>query len=140
MYCYGYRYPRVPREIKVLYTDPQYRYKWARAAVMNKDIADRSPWIAFLRKNEYLDKISALLREAGEKYKSKYGVNPKYRSVAMKKLGKIESAMTAVQDPRLPELLKLEFGDKFKDAYIQDAIKTLKKELAHLQEIINYKK
>jgi hypothetical protein len=107
---------------------------------MNKGTADRSPWIAFLRQRGTLDLISQELRKAGKEYREKYGVNPKYRSVAMKKQAKIERALTAVGDPRLPELLKLEFGDKFKDSYIKEAIDTLKKELAHLQEIINYKK
>jgi hypothetical protein len=106
---------------------------------MNKGTADRSPWIAFLRKEKYLEQISNLLREAGERYRDKYGVNPKYRSAAQKKLNKIERALTAVQDPRLPELLKYEFGDKFKQSYIADAIDTLKKEAEHLNKIINYK-
>jgi uncharacterized iron-regulated protein len=58
----------------------------------------------------------------------------------MKKINKIERALTAVGDPRLPELLKLEFGDKFKQSYVDEAIATLKKELAHLQAIVNYQK
>jgi hypothetical protein len=140
MYGYGYRYPKVPREVKILYTDPEYRYKWARAAVMNKGIADRSPWIAFLRREKYLEQISDLLKKAGREYRQLYGVNPKYKAAAQKKLSKIERALTAVQDPRLPELLKYEFGDKFKDKYITDAVDTLQKELAHLKEIINFKR
>jgi hypothetical protein len=140
MYGYGYRYPTVPREVKILYTDPQYRYKWARAAVMNKGIADRSPWIAFLRKEKYLEQISNLLKKAGTEYRRLYGVNPKYKSAALKKKGKIERALTAVQDPRLPDLLRYEFGDKFQDQYINDAVDTLKKELSHLEKIINYQK
>jgi hypothetical protein len=140
MYGYGYRYPRVPREIKVLYSDPEYRYKWARAAVMNKATADRRPWISFLRQKGVLAKISEELREAGDQYRAQYDVNPKYRPAAMKKIGKIERALTAVGDARLPELLKLEFGDKFKESYIDDAIATLQKELDHLNLIINYEK
>jgi hypothetical protein len=58
----------------------------------------------------------------------------------MKKLGKIERALTAVKDDRLPDLLRYEFGNKFQDKYIADAVDTLQKELAHLKEIINYKK
>jgi hypothetical protein len=63
MYSYGYRYPRVPRV--PLYTDPEYRYKWARAAIMNKSVAARSPWLKFLRERGLLKKIVEELRKAG---------------------------------------------------------------------------
>jgi hypothetical protein len=106
---------------------------------MNKGIGDRSPWISFLRQRDTLEKIRKHFREAGEKYRAKFGVNPKYKSAATKKIDKIERALTAVGDARLPELLKLEFGDKFKESYVKEAIDTLKKELAHLQAIVNYK-
>jgi hypothetical protein len=42
MYGYGYRYPRVPRKVEVLYEDPEYQYKWVRTAVMNRCATRRS--------------------------------------------------------------------------------------------------
>jgi hypothetical protein len=59
MYGYGYRYPRVPRV--ALYEDPNYRFKWVRAAVGNRAIAAKSPWIAHLKQKGVFDKISQLL-------------------------------------------------------------------------------
>jgi hypothetical protein len=55
--------------------------------------AARSPWIKFLRDNKFLKKFSALLREAGEKYRAAYGVKPQYRSAAMKRKIKLRELL-----------------------------------------------
>jgi hypothetical protein len=47
MYGYGYRYPRVPRV--TVYEDPNYRFKWVRAAIGNRAVAAKSPLIAHLK-------------------------------------------------------------------------------------------
>jgi hypothetical protein len=75
MYGYGYRYPRAQRQIEVLYSDPEYQYKWARAAIMNKRVASRSPWLKFLRDNHYLDQVANILRQAGQEYRALFGVS-----------------------------------------------------------------
>jgi hypothetical protein len=106
---------------------------------MNRGVAGESKWIHFLRDNKYLDQVRDLLRKAGAEYRAIHGVKPKYRSAAMKRMEKIKRAIEAVGHPRLPELLQLEFGTKFNPAYIKDAVDALKKELQHLEEIVNYK-
>jgi hypothetical protein len=58
MYGYGYRYPKAPRI--AYYDDPNYRFKWARAAIGNRAIAAKSPWIAYLRSEGVFDEIGNL--------------------------------------------------------------------------------
>jgi hypothetical protein len=83
MYGYGYRYPRVPRIVN--YLEPEYRYKWARAAIMNKSVAARSPWLKFLKDNHYLEQVGDILRKAGAEYRAQHGVNPKTKTAAEKR-------------------------------------------------------
>jgi hypothetical protein len=82
MYGYAYRYPRVPRKVEALYGDPTYRYKLARAALMNRGVAQRSTWIQFLRQEDVLNQVRDLLRKAGEEYRALYGVKPTYKTAA----------------------------------------------------------
>jgi hypothetical protein len=138
MYGYGYRYPRVPRKFEVVYEDPNYCYKWARSALMNRGVAQHSPWIQFLRDNHYLEQVSNILRKAGEEYRTIHDVKPKYKIAAERRKTKIEKALTAVQDPEIHNLLRAEFGDKFNNAYIADAVNALKKELDHLNMLIQW--
>jgi hypothetical protein len=140
MYGYGYRYPRVPREVRALYTHPNYRYKWARAAIMNRGIAARSPWLKFLKDKKYLDQVGDILRKAGAEYRALYGVNPKYKAVAEKRLTKIENAIKTVQDEEILGRLRSEFGDKYSEAYVKSALAALQRELDHLKAIIAWGK
>jgi hypothetical protein len=137
MYGYGYHYPRVPRKVEAVYTDPDYRYKWFRAATMNRSVAANSPWIAFLRQRGSLQKIADELRSAGAQYRALYGVKLKYKTAATKRKTKIENAIKAIEDEKIKERLRTEFGDNLKEPYIADTIKTLQKELAHLQMLID---
>jgi hypothetical protein len=66
-------------------------------------------------------------------------VKPKYKTAASRRKTKIDKALTAVQDSELSKLLRGEFGDKFKETYIADALKALQKELAHLRHSFNGK-
>jgi hypothetical protein len=93
MYSYGYRYPRVPRKVEILYDDPQYRRQWARSAVMNRGIAAKSPWIAFLRQSGTLDEIADKLRKAVEQNRALYGVKPNYKTAAERRRTKIEKLL-----------------------------------------------
>jgi hypothetical protein len=138
MYGYGYRYPRVARIAD--YTNPEYRYRWARAAIMNKGIAENSPWIAFLRQRGALKEIEDRLRQLGEEYRALYDVKSKYKTAAQRRKTKIARAIEAVGDPKIHKRLQAEFGDKFKADYASAVIQRLKAELKHLEDIINYKK
>jgi hypothetical protein len=55
MYGYGYLYPRVPKKVESLYADPKYRFKWVRAAIGNRAVAAKSPWIAHLKQSGVYD-------------------------------------------------------------------------------------
>jgi hypothetical protein len=56
----------------------------ARAAVLNRSVAARSPWIKFLRQNHYLDQVAQILHQAGEEYRALYGVSEKNKTAARK--------------------------------------------------------
>jgi hypothetical protein len=93
MYGYCYRYPRVPRRVEALYTDPEYQYKWARAAIMNKAVAARSPWLKFLRDNHYLEKVGDLLRKAAAEYRAIHPYTEKDKTIARRRRTKLQRAI-----------------------------------------------
>jgi len=59
----GYRYPKTKRSIVVTYP-----YSFTKAAVFNKAIAERNPWVEHLRNTHTYDKIRQLLQEAKKSY------------------------------------------------------------------------
>jgi hypothetical protein len=61
MYGYGYRYPKAPRI--AFYDDPDYRFRWVRAAIGNRAIAAKSPWLAFLKREGAFEAIAKLNKE-----------------------------------------------------------------------------
>jgi hypothetical protein len=71
MYGYGYRYPRAPRI--AYYDDPDYRFKWVRAAIGNRAAARKSPWIAFLRERGAFEAIGDYLRDLADQYRVAQG-------------------------------------------------------------------
>jgi hypothetical protein len=126
MYGYGYRYPRVPRRVEAHYTDPEYRYKWTRAAIMNKAVAARSPCFKFLRENGYFDDIRRLLRKAAAEYRGEptHGFTDKDKTIASKRKTKLENAIKALSDEAIRSRLASEFGPKYNPAYAEARNKT----------------
>jgi uncharacterized protein with von Willebrand factor type A (vWA) domain len=74
MYGYGYRYPRRGRRAEVeTFIKKEDREPWARAAIFNRAIASRNPWIRYLEDHGVYDQISLLLRNAREGYRAEKG-------------------------------------------------------------------
>jgi hypothetical protein len=140
-YGYGYRYPRVPRRVEALYSDPEYKYKWARAAIMNKAVAARSPWLKFLRENGYFDQIRDLLRRAAAQYRGDptHGFTEKDKTIATRRRTELDKAIEALSDAEIRKRLASEFGAKFDPAYAEANIKRLQEEIARLNAIIEGK-
>jgi hypothetical protein len=138
MYGYGYRYPKVRVNYEKLYSDPEYQYNWAKAAILNKGVAARSPWIAFLKKNHYLDQVGEILRKAGEEYRSLYGVSDKAKTAARRRKTKIERALAAVRNPDIQRHLAQEYGNKFSNDYVNAAISSLQSELDHIRTLLEW--
>jgi hypothetical protein len=138
MYGYGYRYPRVPRV--PLYEDPKYQYKWVRAAIGNRAIADKSEWIKFLKDNNAFETIGAYLRSLGDVYREqKRGLKPSTLKSAEQRAKKIEKAIEALKNQQYIDRVKTELGQEYSDAYPKEAIDALQKELDRLRALPEWK-
>jgi archaellum component FlaC len=61
MYGTGYRYPRRSRKA---YIGDKNAELWAKAAIFNTAVANKNPWVEYLRRNKVYDKIRDELQKA----------------------------------------------------------------------------
>jgi hypothetical protein len=138
MYGYGYRYPRAPRI--AYYDDPDYRFRWARAAIGNRAISEKSDWINFLKREGAFEAIGNFLRELGEQYRvEKGGVKESTKKGAKQRIKKLQRAIAALEDKDLLKSVADDLEDRYKPEYVTDNINRLKKEIAALEAVINWK-
>jgi uncharacterized Fe-S radical SAM superfamily protein PflX len=109
MYGYGYRYPKVKRKVEVLYKDPEYMYQWARAAVLNQALANKNPWISFLRSKNAFQDIGKKMKQYAQEYRATHylqGLPEKVKKAAQRRLDKLLLARNEYLTPdilsRLP--------------------------------------
>jgi hypothetical protein len=98
MYGTGYRYPRRKREVKTKIDEPKL---WARAAIVNKGMADENPWIQHLRSTGAYKEIRNALLKAKATYVPK---NPEKRKTAMQRRKDHLAQELEVLDKDYPEL------------------------------------
>jgi hypothetical protein len=140
MYGYGYRYPRVPRRIEALYEDPKYRAKWVRAAIGNRAVAAKSPWIQHLKKAGVFKTIGNLLRkEALEYRRNQGGVKESTKKGAERRIVKLQRAIDALKDQALLQNVASDLGNKYDLAYVAATIKRLEAEINSLNEMLKWK-
>jgi hypothetical protein len=138
MYGYGYRYPRAPRI--AYYDDPDYRFRWARAAIGNRAISQKSDWINFLKREGAFEAIGDYLRRLGDQYRvEKGGVKESTKKGAKQRIKKLERAIAALEDEALLKEVQADLEDRYKPEYVTDSINRLKKEIAALEATINWK-
>jgi polyhydroxyalkanoate synthesis regulator phasin len=138
MYGYGYRYPRAPRI--AYYEDPNYRFKWVRAAIGNRAVAKNSPWINFLRREGAFEAIGDFLRGLAEQYKVEQGgVKESTKRGARQRITKLQRAIAALEDQALLKNIAEDLGDRYSADYVTDSINRLKKEIAALEATIAWK-
>jgi polyhydroxyalkanoate synthesis regulator phasin len=138
IYGYGYRYPRVPRI--AYYDDPEYRFKWVRAAIGNRAIAKKSPWINFLRREGAFEAIGNYLRDLAEQYRVEQGgVKESTKKGARQRITKLQRAIAALEDQALLKNVAEDLGDRYSADYVTDTINRLKKEIAALEATIAWK-
>jgi hypothetical protein len=138
MYGYGYRYPRAPRI--AYYEDPEYRFKWVRAAIGNRAAAAKSPWIAFLRERGAFEEIGNYLRGLADEYRdAQGGVRASTKKGARQRIKKLQRAIAALEDQALLKDVASDLGDTYSADYVTDSINRLKKEIAALEATINWK-
>jgi hypothetical protein len=134
MYGYGYRYPRVPR--LPVYEDPNYRFKWVRAAIGNRAVASKSPWLQYLRENKVLEQVGNILRKAGEEYRKQYGLKESTRKGARQRVTKLQRAIEALKDENLLKIVSADLGSRYNPDYVKATIARLDAEVNRLKQII----
>jgi hypothetical protein len=140
MYGYGYRYPRVPRKVEALYANPKYRAKWVRAAIGNRAVAAKSPWIQHLKQSGVFETISNLLRTEALKYRQNQGVvKESTKKVAQQRIVKLQRAIEALKDQAILQNVASDLGSKYNPAYVDAAINRLEAEIKSLNEMLNWK-
>jgi hypothetical protein len=136
MYGYGYRYPRAPRI--TYYDDPEYRFKWARAAIGNRAAAAKSPWLAYLREQGVFKDIGDLLRQKAEEYRLVHGVKPSSKKGAKRRITKLQRAIAALEDQGLLKDVAADLGDVYNVDYVTTTINRLKDEINKLEALVNW--
>jgi hypothetical protein len=140
MYGYGYRYPRVPRRVEALYADPEYRFRWTRAAIGNRAVAAKSPWIQHLKKSGVFETIGKLLREEAIKYRENQGgVKESTKKSARQRIVKLERAIEALKDQANLSRVQTDLGSKYNPAYVNASIKRLEAEIKSINDMLNWK-
>jgi predicted DNA-binding protein YlxM (UPF0122 family) len=138
MYGYGYHYPRAPQI--AYYDDPNYRFKWDRAAIGNRAIAQKSDWVNFLKKRGAYEAIGEYLRELGDEYRVlKGGVKESTKKGAKQRIKKLERAIAALQDQALIKDVAADLEENFNQQYVTDTIGRLQKEIERLKATIAWK-
>jgi transposase len=92
---------------------------------MNKSVAARSPWLAFLKQRGTFGRISKELKEAAAEYRKTHPPSPKAKTAAEKRLVKLQRAIEAVQDANIQNRLGSEFGDRYSADYVDAVVKRL---------------
>jgi hypothetical protein len=139
MYGYGYLYPRVPRKVEALYDDPKYRYKWVRAAIGNRAVAAKSPWIVHLKQAGVYDKIRDLLQKEAIKYRiNQGGLKPSTKKSMEQRIVKLQRAVEALQDQALLDKVASDLGNKYSKNYVDASLKRLQEEIAKLQATLEW--
>jgi hypothetical protein len=140
---YGYRYPRRRRRripTVETYYPLEAQPELIRAAVFNRAIARKNPWIEHLDKSGFYENVRKLLQQAKATYHPK---DPEKRKKALKReLTKLEAELDILQKERVAQSLAPEYaktyGKKYEDLTYQtvldDKIDRLKKEIARIQQ------
>jgi hypothetical protein len=118
MYGYGYHYPKAPRI--AYYDDPNYRFRWARAAIGNRAIAAKSPWLAYIRQEGVFKDIGDLLRQKAAEYRiAQGGVKASTKKGAKQRITKLQRAIAALEDQDLLKSVAADLGDVYNPDYVK---------------------
>jgi archaellum component FlaC len=93
LYGYGYRYPRRARKA---YIGEENAEKWARAAIFNTAVANKNPWVEFLRSKKFYDELRDKLGKLRIEYYSKYPFTSS--ALAQKKLNQLKRQLESLNE------------------------------------------
>jgi hypothetical protein len=141
MYGQGYRYSRRRRKLTVqTYYPEEVQPELIRAAVFNRAIAKKNPWIQHLEKEGVYRDIRTLLQKARESYRSK---NPEKRAQLLaRELTKLRAELEVLQNEAKARSLAPEFSQKIGKKYtdvtyddvLKDKIARLQNEIARIEK------
>jgi hypothetical protein len=69
MYGEGEGYPRRRRVVETAFALPETKQAYFRAAIFNKALAEKNPWVEFLRKKGFYKEMREKLQEYREAYR-----------------------------------------------------------------------
>jgi hypothetical protein len=107
---YGYRYPRRRRMMGVesYYYPGELQNEFIKAAVFNRAIASKNPWIQHLKDTGVYDKIREELQKAKQSYKTK---DPSKRAQTLaRELKKLQTELNILQKEAEAKKLEPEFA------------------------------
>jgi hypothetical protein len=134
MYGQGYRYPGRKRRLTVeTYFPPEAQPQLVRAAVFNRAIAKKNPWLTFLHENKYFEQIRNILKDAAAEYRKTNPINPKQKRNLERQSTRLQAELNILQN----ELQNRTLGKEFESDYpgldygqlIQGKINKLQNEL-----------
>jgi hypothetical protein len=138
---YGYRYPRRRRKLTVETYYPESAHpELIRAAVFNRAIAKKNPWIEHLEKSKFYENVRNLLQQARATYKPK---DPAKRAKTLaRELTKLQAELNVLQKektarslaPEYAQTLGKKYTDVTYDTVLGDKIARLQNEIARIQQ------
>jgi hypothetical protein len=135
MYGQGYRYPRRRRKLTVqTYYPEEVQPELVRAAVFNRALAGKNPWLKFLGENDYFNRIRDLLNEAAAKYRQQHPPTEKRTQSLARQLTKLQAELNILQKEAANKSLAQEFARKYPGANYHTALQA---KIAQIQNEIN---
>jgi predicted ribosome quality control (RQC) complex YloA/Tae2 family protein len=136
MYGQGFHYPRRRRKIPTVetYYPPEAQPKLIRAAVFNRAVAAKNPWLQFLHIEKYFEQIRNLLKKAAEEYRKENPITEKDEKSLRQQLTKLQAELNILQNEAANKSLAEEFTKRYPGA---DYSKTIQEKIAKLEKEIN---
>jgi hypothetical protein len=141
MYGQGYRYPRRQRQLTVkTYFSPEMQPQLIRAAVFNRAIAKKNPWLQFLEKENVFGQIRDLLKQKAAQYRAQKPITEKDKKALEWQFTRLQAELNILQN----ELQKKSLRDEFRKEYpgvdydqtIQGKINKLQSELNRINKYL----
>jgi hypothetical protein len=135
MYGQGYRYPRRKRQLTVqTYYPPEAQPALVRAAVFNRAIAGKNPWLQFLHSGDYFNRIRTILKEAAAEYRKTHPVTEKQRKNLERQSTRLQAELNILQNELQNKRLAQEFTRDYPGV---DYTKIIEGKIAKLQNELN---
>jgi hypothetical protein len=141
MYGQGYRYPKRQRQLTVkTYFSPEMQPQLIRAAVFNRAIAKKNPWLQFLEKEKVFQQIRDLLKQKAAEYRAQKPLTDTGRKALKQRATRLQAELDILQN----ELQNKRLGEEFKEEYpginyeelIQGKMQRLQNELNRINTLI----